>query len=215
MALLGRELETERIDRLIDDALEGRAGALVLSGEPGIGKTSLLEYAAGRAGAMTVLRARGIESEAELAFVALADLLRSEMGLLERIPAAQAAALRAALALGPPVKGDRFTVCAGVLSLLAAAADESPVLVLIDDAHWVDHSSLQAVLFAARRLDAECIALLIARRTGVEIGASGLPELELQGLARNPAAALLQRSGAVDDAVVDELIAASGQILSR
>jgi len=208
--LLGREQETARIDRLIDDAHEGRSSALVLSGEPGIGKTALLEYARDRAEGMTVLKARGIESEAELAFVALADLLRTELGLLERIPAAQAAALRAALALGPPAEGDRFTVCAGVLSLLAAAADECPVLVLIDDAHWVDHSSMQAVLFAARRLDAEGIALLIARRHGAEVGASGLTELDLHGLADDPAAALLGRSGAVAAEVAAELIAASG-----
>ena len=208
--LLGRELETARIDRLIDDALEGRSGALVLNGEPGIGKTALLEYAAGRAQGMTVLKARGIESEAELAFVALADLLRPAIDLLERIPAAQAAALRAALALGPPAEGDRFTVCAGVLSLLAAAADESSVLVLLDDAQWIDHSSLQAILFAARRLDAEGIALLIARRSGAEIGASGLQELDLRGLPNDSAAALLQQAGAVDAAVAEQLIAASG-----
>lgn len=208
--LLGRELETARIDRLIDDARGGLSGALVLSGEPGIGKTALLEYARDRADGMTVLRARGIESEAELAFVGLADLLRPAVGLLERIPAAQAAALQAALALGPPAEGDRFTVCAGVLSLLAAAADDAPVLGLIDDAHWVDHSSLQAVLFAARRLDAEGVALLIARRSGVEIGTGDLEELDLQGLARDDAAALLERSGGMDAAVVDELISASG-----
>ena len=107
--LLGRELETARIDRLIDDARGGLSGALVLSGEPGIGKTALLEYASGRADGMTVLKARGIESETELAFAALSDLLRPAVGLLERIPAAQAAALQAALALGPPAEGDRFT----------------------------------------------------------------------------------------------------------
>jgi DNA-binding CsgD family transcriptional regulator len=208
--LLGRELETARIDRLLDEARAGQSGALVLSGEPGIGKTALLDHAAGRAEGMTVLGARGIESEAELPFVALADLLRPTMRLIDRIPEAQAAALEAALALGPPAAGDRFTVCAGVLSVLAAAADESPVLVLIDDAHAVDRSSMQAVLFAGRRLHAEGIALLIARRHGSELDTSGLPELDLEGLPHEAAVVLVQRSGAVATQVADELIAASG-----
>ena len=208
--LLGRELETARIDRLLAEARAGQSGALVLSGEPGIGKTALLDHAAAGAEGMTILGARGIESEAELPFVALADLLRPAMQLVERIPEAQAAALQAALALGPPAAGDRFTVCAAVLSLLAAAADESPVLVLIDDAHAVDRSSMQAVLFAGRRLDAEGIALLIARRHGSDLDTSGLPELDLQGLPSEAAAALVQRSGTVAEHVADELIAASG-----
>lgn len=208
--LIGRELESERIDRLLGDAREGRSGTLVLTGDPGIGKTSLLEYAAARSEGMLVLRAQGIESEAELPFVALADLVRPVLGLLHGIPEAQATALRGALALGPPSAGDRFTTCAGLLSLLGAAADESPVLVLIDDAHWIDRSTMQAVLFAARRLDAEGIAVLIAGRQGSDLQASGLPELDLRGLEHDAAAALLERSGAVDPAVADELIAASG-----
>ncbi len=208
--LVGRELETGRIDRLLDDARRSRSGTLVLTGDPGIGKTSLLEYAVGRSDGMSVLRARGVESEAELPFVALADLVRPLLGLLHEIPEAQAAALRGALALGPPSAGDRFTTCAGLLSLLGAAADVTPVLVIVDDAHWVDRSSIQAVLFAARRLDAEGIAVLIARRQGSELDVSGLPELDLHGLAHDAAAALLQRSGAVAADVAEEIIAASG-----
>ena len=208
--LLGREHETARIDRLLDEAREGQSGVLVLSGEPGIGKTALLDYAASRADGMLVLSARGIESEAELPFVTLADLLRPVIGLVDRIPAAQSAALRAALALGPPLKGDRFTVCAAVLSLCAVAADESPVLVLIDDAHFVDPSSMQAVFFAARRLDAEGIAMLVAQRSGIDLGASGLPTLGLEGLPHDAAAALLGRPGSIAAAVAEELIAASG-----
>src|SRR5215470_14575887 len=195
--LLGREHETARIDRLLDDARQGRSGVLVLSGEPGIGKTALLEYAAGRAEGMIVLATRGIESEAELPFAALADLLRPVMESIDRIPEAQTAALRSALALGPPLRGDRFTVCAAVLSVCAVAADESPVLVLIDDAHFVDRSSMQAFFFAARRLDAEGIAALVAQRSGTDLGTSGLPKLDLQGLPHDAAAALLRRPGPV------------------
>jgi DNA-binding CsgD family transcriptional regulator len=208
--LLGREHETARIDGLLDEARMGRSGALVLSGEPGIGKTALLDYAAGRAEGMLVLAARGIESEAELPFVALADLLRPVMAWIDGIPEAQAAALQSALAVGPPVAGDRFTVCAAVLSLCALAADESPVLVLIDDAHFVDRSSMQAFLFAARRLDAEGIAALVAQRSGNDLGATGLPQLELQGLPHDAAVALLERSSPATAGVVEELIAASG-----
>jgi len=208
--LLGREHETARIDRLLDDARQGRSGVLVLSGEPGIGKTALLEYAAGRAEGMIVLATRGIESEAELPFAALADLLRPVMESIDRIPEAQTAALRSALALGPPLRGDRFTVCAAVLSVCAVAADESPVLVLIDDAHFVDRSSMQAFFFAARRLDAEGIAALVAQRSGSDLGTSGLPKLDLQGLPHDAAAALLRRPGPVAAAVADELIVGSG-----
>jgi DNA-binding CsgD family transcriptional regulator len=210
--LLGREHETARIDGLLSGAREGRSGALVLSGEPGIGKTALLDYAAGRASGLTVLTARGIESEAELPFVALADLVRPLLGLLDEIPDAQAVALRAALALGPPGAGDRFTTCAGLLSLLGAAADARPVLVLVDDAHWVDRSSMQAILFAARRLDAEGVAVLVARRReGRGLDMSGLEELILEGLAGDVARQVLGGNRRViADRVAQELIAASG-----
>jgi ATP/maltotriose-dependent transcriptional regulator MalT len=208
--LLGREHETGLVDRLLERAREGQSGTLVVRGEPGIGKTALLEYAAGRADGMTLLSARGIEAEAELPFVAVADLFRPVLGSIERIPESQGAALRAALALGPPAAGDRFTVCAAVLSLLAAAAEDSPVLAVIDDAHCVDRSSMQAVLFAARRLDAEGVALLIACRNEPDLDVSGLQELELQGLPQDAAEALLQRSGQVSGEVAEELIAASG-----
>jgi DNA-binding CsgD family transcriptional regulator len=209
--LLGRDLETSRIDELLDDARNGRSGALVLSGEPGIGKTALLDYAAGRAAEMMVLTARGIESEAELPFVALADLARPLLPLLYEIPDAQAAALRAALALGPPSAGDRFTTCAGLLSLLGAAADQSPVLVIVDDAHWVDRSSLQALLFAARRLDAEGVAVLVARRRETRLDLSGLDELVVEGLSDEAAGEVLGRADrSIADSVAQDLIAASG-----
>jgi DNA-binding CsgD family transcriptional regulator len=159
---------------------------------------------------MTVLRARGVESEAELPFVALADLARPLLGLLDEIPEAQAAALRAALALGPPSAGDRFTTCVGLLSLLGAAADREPVLVIVDDAQWIDQSSLQALLFAVRRLDAEGVAVLVAQRDGLEFERSGLDELALEGLAADAAAAVLDGTGCtIEEGVARELIAAS------
>ncbi|WP_165865677.1 ATP-binding protein [Vallicoccus soli] len=197
MELLDREGECAAVDALLTQARAGRSGALVLRGDPGIGKSSLLRWAVERAGDVLVLQARGFESESEIAFAGLADLLRPVLGHLGALPAPQSAALAGALAVGPPVRADRFTVCAATLSLLAAAAEAQPLLVLVDDAHWLDSSSLEAVLFAARRLGAEGVVVLLATRDPAPPGlaASGLPEVVLRGLARAAARELGRRSG--------------------
>ncbi len=212
--LVGRDVECERIDRLLDEARRGRSGALVLRGEPGIGKSTLCAHAVARADGMTVLRAHGIESEAELPFAALADLLRPLLEHLGDIPLPQAAALEAAFALGPPAAGDPFTTCAATLSLLAAAAEDGPVLVVVDDAHWLDHSSAQALLFAARRLDAEGIVVLVATRDGeaTPFDGAGLHELLLSGLDHDSAALVLNTSAdtAIEPEVAERLISATG-----
>jgi DNA-binding CsgD family transcriptional regulator len=195
--LLGREPERLRLDSLLDEARAGRSAALVLSGEAGIGKSALLDDAVERAEGFRVLRARGFESESELAFSGLADLLQPVLGLLDSIPPPQAAALAGALSLGPPGQGDRFAVCAATLSLLAAAAeDDTRLLVVLDDAQWLDASSVQAVLFASRRLYAEGVAVLVAARPGDStlIDRAGLPVLELSGLDRETASALIRES---------------------
>jgi ATP/maltotriose-dependent transcriptional regulator MalT len=210
--LVGREVETESIDHLLDGARGGRSGTLVLNGEPGIGKSALCAYAVERATDMTVLRARGAEWETELPFAALADLLHPVLGYIDEIPAPQAAALNAALALGPPAGGDRFTTCAATLSVLAAAAERSPLLAVVDDVHWLDRSSAQALLFATRRLDAEGVAFLFALREsgGTLFDAEGLPELKLGGLGDDAAARVLDRAGraAIVPEVARRLIAA-------
>ncbi|HTO26139.1 MAG TPA: ATP-binding protein, partial [Gaiellaceae bacterium] len=122
--LVGRTAERLALDRLLADARLGRSGVLALVGEPGIGKTALLDYAAETAAGMRVLRARGIESEAEVPFAGLSELLRPALDALDRIPAPQAAALTGALALGPPGGAqDRFAIGAATLSLLSAWAD--------------------------------------------------------------------------------------------
>src|SRR5438132_6236167 len=121
------------LDRLLADARLGRSGVLALVGEPGIGKTALLEHAAASAAGMRVLRARGIESEAQVPFGGLLELLRPALGAVDRIPPPQADALQGALALRPGSAQDRFAVGAATLSLLAAHADEGPLLVLVDD----------------------------------------------------------------------------------
>ena len=162
MRLNGRDEETRRIDSLLEAARAGTSEALMLRGEPGIGKTALLRYAAERAQGMTVLHAQGLEVESELAFCALADVFRPVIDRLDAIPAPQARALAGALGLGPATPSDRFLVCASTLSLLAAAAEDRPVLAVVDDAHWVDAASREALFFAARRLDAEHVTMLVA-----------------------------------------------------
>src|SRR5690348_15139835 len=149
--LVGRGDEQARIEALLADAASGVSRALVIRGEPGIGKSALLRYAAERAEGLTVLRATGIESESELPFSGLSELLRPLIGRLNDIPPPQAAALAGALALGPPVAEDGFTIRLATLSLLAHAAEQRPVLALVDDAHWLDASSRDALLFTARR----------------------------------------------------------------
>jgi DNA-binding CsgD family transcriptional regulator len=208
--LLGRDDERLALDRLLTEARAGRSGVLALVGEPGIGKTALLEHAAGQADGMRVLRARGIQSEAEVPFAGLAELLRPALGALDRIPAPQAGALAGALALEPATAQDRFAVGAATLSLLSAWAEESPVLLLVDDAHRLDAASAEALLFAARRLLADPIALVLAVREGEPslLDGADLRVLRLAGLARSHAAELLRRTGAPDDAL-DRLYAAT------
>ena len=153
--LLGRAAECRRIGDLIVEARDGRSSALVLAGKAGVGKTALAEWAVEQAADATVLRTRGLDAESELLFSGLYDLVTPIMGHLDAIPLPQADALRGALALGPPVAADHFAFCAATLSLLAAAAERGPVLVVIDDAQWLDASSREALLFVARRLNAE------------------------------------------------------------
>ena len=147
VSLQGRQIRQAAIDALLGQAEAGASGALVLRGEPGIGKTALLDYAADRAsGQMPAVRAIGIESEAELPFAGLHQLVRPALDRLGALPGPQSAALAAAFGLaqtadGPTSAGDRFLVGVGALSLLAEIA---PVLCLIDDAHWLDRASVGA-----------------------------------------------------------------------
>src|SRR4051794_31994408 len=191
--LLDRERELEAIERVLREARAGSSGVLAFVGEPGIGKSSLLEMAADRAEGMHVLRARGVQSEAHIPFAGLFELLRPALASLERLPAPQAAALESALALRPATAHDRFAVGAATLSLLAAYAETAPVLVLVDDAHWLDGSSADALRFALRRLVADPIAVLLSVRVGEPslLDGADLPELRLGGLTGAEAAELL------------------------
>jgi DNA-binding CsgD family transcriptional regulator len=191
--IVGREPEQEHIGALLDGAREGRSGVLVLRGEAGIGKTALLESAREQAGEMTVLRCTGVESERELPCAALHQLVRPCLGLLDRLPEPQAAALRGAFGLSFERVEDRFLTSLGLLSLLAEAAEEAPVLCLIDDAHWLDRTSADALVFAARRLDVEPVAMLIASRHTEEqrFEGPGLPDLTLAGVSDEDAVGLI------------------------
>ncbi|MFD0690168.1 AAA family ATPase [Actinomadura fibrosa] len=207
--LRGREKQRARIGALVEAAREGRGGVLVVRGEAGIGKTALLDDAARTADAegVRVLRATGAEAEAQLPFAALQMLLRPVLPRLDGLPEVQASALRAALGLARPDGADRFLVGLAVLTLLSDLAADRPVLCLADDAHWLDPSSAGALLFAARRLGAERVAMVLAARDG--FAAPGLPELPLDGLDRDAAAALLADSapdlaGGVRDRVIEE-----------
>ncbi|MGY1694269.1 AAA family ATPase [Geodermatophilus sp. SYSU D00814] len=189
--LVGRAAELDRIGRLLDGARAGRPGLLVVEGEAGVGKTALLRAAAARAGRSTRLVARGIESDAALPHAVLGELLAPLRALLGEVPPGQAAALAAALGWGPAdVPGDRHLVAAGTLSLLAAAAGTGPLLVVVDDLQWADRESAGAVLFAARRLHGERVAVVVACRPGTD-PAAGADTARLTGLDPGAARALL------------------------
>ncbi|HEX2104189.1 MAG TPA: LuxR family transcriptional regulator [Solirubrobacteraceae bacterium] len=208
--IVGRTRERSELEAVLEAARDGRSTVLVVQGEAGIGKSTLLDEAVAAAPDFRVLRARGYESESDIPFAGLLDLLSPLLDLLDRIPPAQAAALRGSLALGEPVPHDRFAVPAAVLSLLGAAAEEHPVLAIVDDVHWLDAASLEALLFAARRVAAEGIVLLLAARDGEGFDArsTGLARLRVGALDPGSARALLERrAGGLADTVAEQLLA--------
>ena len=209
--LVGRASERAVLIRLVEQARRGRAGCLVLRGEPGVGKSALVDELGGLAGDALVLRTQGLEVEAPLAFAALHRFLRPLRRRREQLPAPQARALRVAFGEedGPTV--EPFLVAIATLSLLTAAAEEQPVLCLVDDAHWLDPATADALLFCARRVDADRVLMVFAARDGAErpFRPEGVDELVLTGL--DPAAArtlLDARLGAAPpEEVVDRLVA--------
>jgi DNA-binding CsgD family transcriptional regulator/KaiC/GvpD/RAD55 family RecA-like ATPase len=193
LVLIGREEQLGRIDRLLDGARLGRSAAFVLHGDPGVGKTALVEHAMASADGFVVLHVLGVEAESDVAFSGLDALLRPVIEFLDAIPATQSFALRGALGL-EETDSDSLAAYAGTLSLLAAAAERRPVLVVVDDAHWLDRASADALTFTARRVAGEGIALIFATRTdaGQRFIASGLDVIEVHSLASRDALALLR-----------------------
>jgi predicted ATPase len=173
LLLYGRSEQLAAIDRLLEGMRSGRAGSLVLRGEAGIGKTALLDAAEGKATGARVLRVTGVESEAELPFAGLQALLRPAVDEIGALPERQAVALRGAFGLAEAAVADRFLVGLGVLSLVAELAEDRPVLMLVDDAQWLDRASADALVFAARRLHAERAAVLAAARDEPSGGGRG------------------------------------------
>ncbi|MEU6788952.1 AAA family ATPase [Nonomuraea angiospora] len=164
--VLGRIAERARIDDLLASARTGRRGALLITGEAGIGKTVLLDYAAAAAADLRVLRGVGIESEAELPFAGLHLLLCPYLDRLGTLPGPQAAALRTAFGLDEGTVGDRFLIGAATLALLSELSGDGPLVCLIDDTQWFDRASLDALLFATRRMHADPVAMVFAARSG-------------------------------------------------
>jgi len=191
--LIGRESERRVIEPLIAGARVGQSGVLVLVGEAGIGKTALLDWAASQGAGMAILRATGIEAEREVPFGGLLQLLRPVLDLIDGLPAPQADALAAALALRAASAGDRFAVGAGTLGLICRAADQHPLALLVDDAHLLDRPTAEALAFAARRLLADPVMLLATVRAGEAsvLIEAGLPLLRVGALDLPSATALL------------------------
>ena len=192
--LVGRAAETAQVDRFVAGLYERRSEGLLVAGEAGTGKTALLAYGREQAGSIRTLAVRGFEAERDLPYAGVSLLLRPVQAQLEQLPEAQRAALEAALGLGPPVAADRFAAYAGVLSALAGAAEAGPLLVLVDDAQWLDAASLEALLFTARRLLDEGIGMLFAAREDERpaVDFAGLRRIELRGLDEGDVAALVE-----------------------
>jgi DNA-binding CsgD family transcriptional regulator len=209
-ALAGRGAECRRLDQLLAEAHLGRSGKLVLRGEAGIGKSALLEYAAERAEGCQVLRATGVEWEMELPFAGLHQLCAELLDGRDRLPAAQSDALETAFGLGVGSQPDRFLVGLAVLGLLSDAAEDHPLVCLVDDAQWLDRSSAQVLAFVTRRLAADSVVLVFAEReAGGLKELAGLPELRIAGLADADARELLASvvRAPLDERVRDRIVA--------
>jgi DNA-binding CsgD family transcriptional regulator len=196
------------LDRFLDAVRGGAGRTLVVRGEPGVGKTALLDHLAEHASGCRVARAAGVESEMELAFSGVHQLCAPMLDRLERLPGPQGEALRTAFGLSSGSAPDRFLVGLATLSLLADAAEEHPLVCLVDDAQWLDRASAQVLAFVARRLVAESVGLVFAARApGSEL--AGLPELVVEGLPEADARALLAAalSGPLDARVRDRIVA--------
>ena len=207
MRLVGRALESTVLEQFLAAVRGGESRALVLHGEPGTGKTALLEFLVERATDCRVISVSGVQSEMELAFAALHQVCAPLLDRLPAIPAPQAAALRVTFGLDSGPVPDRLLVGLAVLSLLAEAAAEQPVLCVVDDEQWLDHASAQVVAFVARRLGAESTGLVFGTRT-LSDELTGLAQLTIEGLGKADACALLDSvlTVKIDQRVRDQIV---------
>lgn len=211
--MLGRAREQEVLDGLIGRARDGRGGSLVVSGDPGIGKTSLLDHAVAAADGFRVTTATGVQAERELAFAGLQQILGAIPDAAERLPEPQGQAIRVALGHAEHPVPRPFLLGMAVLGLLAEAARERPVLVAVDDVHWLDASSVQILGFAARRLERLPIAIVFAKRASLDVdGVDGIPVLAVGGLGEHDSRALLRSvaAGSLDDDVAARILDEAG-----
>ncbi|HWD82069.1 MAG TPA: AAA family ATPase, partial [Kribbella sp.] len=208
--LVDRRAERRRLDDLLAGLRGGASESLVVCGEAGIGKSALLEYLVGAATDCRVVRAYGVQSEAELAFAGLHQLCTPLLSELTHVPQRQHDALATAFGLRTGPVPDRFLVGLAVLGLLSAAAAERPLLCIVDDAQWLDRISAETLAFVGRRLAAESVGLVFAIRDPVDEHAfAGLPQLVLRGLPPADAREVLAAAipGNLDERVRDRIVA--------
>jgi len=211
--LAGRGPECTRLGRLIAGVGESRGGSIMLTGVPGVGKSELLRWAAAQVPPARCLVATGVESELELPFATLHQLLQPVLGAIDRLPEVQARALHGALGSGPGTAQHRFLVAVATLTLLTDSAGEAGLVCLIDDAQWADLASLDALGFVARRLDADGVAMIFAAsgEDPARVAPLRVPIVDVGGLAVEDAAALLtQTAPGLAESVVRSLVQASG-----
>ena len=205
--LLGRQREREVVDRVLESARDGHGGVLAVYGEPGVGKTALIECAVGAAADFRVARSVGVEGEMELAFAALHQLCSQSLGLVEDLPEPQREALQVALGFRAGRAPNPFLVGLAVLNLLSDAAEEQPLLCVVDDAQWLDRASAGVLAFVARRLLAERIAIVFAAREPID-ALGGFAELRVEPLGHRDARALLDSvlPARLDDQVLERIV---------
>jgi DNA-binding CsgD family transcriptional regulator len=206
--LLGRQRECAVIDRLLEASRKGQGSVLAVYGEPGVGKTALLEYAVEAASGFRATRTIGVEGEMELGFAALQQLFSPSLDLIGRLPAPQRDAVEVALGLSAGRTPNPFLVGLAVLNLLSEAAEEQPLLCIVDDAQWLDRASSRVLAFVARRLLAERIAIVFAARERVD-SLAGFAELHVDPLGHRDARALLDSvlPGRLDERVLERIVA--------
>jgi DNA-binding CsgD family transcriptional regulator len=206
--LVGRDAELETLDALLATVRAGGSAALVLRGEPGVGKSALLEQLVASASEFQIVRAVGVEGEVDLPYAGLQQLCRSMADAISALPQPQADALRVAFGLSSGEAPDRYIVGLATLSLMSEVAEAKPLLCVVDDAQWLDPETTRALAFVARRLGADSVGVVLASRTIVE-DLDGLPELPLDGLSAADSRALLDAVliGHLDDSVRERFLA--------
>lgn len=210
--LIGRRAERQALNALLDAVRAGESRVLVLHGEPGVGKTALLDHIRVRAVGCRIEGAAGVQAEMELPFAGLHQLVAPMLDSVGRLAGPQRDALQTAFGLSSGPTPDRFLIGLAVLNLVSEVAEEQPLCCFIDDTQWLDRASVQALAFVGRRLQAESVGLVFAARTSAREELAGLPELALKGLGEHDAQALLDSvlTAPLDPSVRDRVIAETG-----